>query len=310
MGSKSGSTLIATAVIVIGFAGVFALTRFVETKRPPAPAGYEDADLALQGARLKGFVFGAEGLVADWYWMNSLQYIGRKISSVGLNNLNLDDMTNLNPRLLYPYLNTATELDPHFMAPYSYGATILPAIDPAQAIELTEKGIRNNPDHWRLYQYLGYIHWRLKDYEKAAETYTRGSQVKDAPDFFAMMAAKMKTEGGSRDVAREIYQQIVDESQDAASRKSAALRLLQLDSLDDRDVINPALRAFKERNGRCATKWQEILPLLANAKLPRGRELRIDNANNLVDPTGIPYRLVGSLCEAHIEWPTSKIPPI
>ena len=310
MASRSASTWIATAVIVIGFAGVFALTRYVEAVRPSPPAGYQDADLGLQGARLKGFVFGAEGLVADWYWMNSLQYIGGKISSVGLNNLNLDDLTALNPRLLYPYLNTATELDPNFMAPYSYGATILPAIDPAQAVELTEKGIRNNPEQWRLFQYLGYIHWRSKDYEKAADAYTRGSRVPGAPDFFAMMAAKMKTEGGSRDVAREIYQQIVDESQDDTSRKSAALRLLQIDSLDDRDVINPALRAFKERNGRCATNWKEILPMLANVKLPRGRELKIDNANNLVDPTGVPYRLVKSLCEAHIEWPTSKIPPI
>lgn len=309
MGSKSANTWIAAVIIVIGFAGVFALTRFVEGRRPPMPAGYQDADLALQGSRLKGFVFGAEGLVADWYWMTSLQYIGGKISSVGVNNLNLDDMTALNPRLLYPYLNTATELDPHFMAPYSYGATILPAIDSSQAVALTEKGIANNPDQWRLHQYLGYIHWKLKDYEKAADAYKRGSEVPDAPIFFSMMAAKMKTEGGSRDVAREIYQQIVDESQDASSRKSASLRLQQIDSLDDRDAINPALRIFKERNGRCATTWKEVLPLLANAKLPRGRELKIDNANNLVDPSGIPYRLAASTCEAQIDWPKSKIPP-
>jgi tetratricopeptide (TPR) repeat protein len=310
MGSKSANTWIPAAIIIFGFAVVFGLTRFVERQRPPLPAGYEDADLALQGARLKGFAFGAEGLLADWYWMNSLQYIGGKISSVGVNNLNLDDMTALNPRLLYPYLNTATDLDPHFMAPYSYGATILPAIDPAQAIALTEKGIANNPDQWRLHQYLGYVHWRLKDYENAAEVYQRGSLVPNAPIFFEMMAAKMKTEGGSRDVARDIYRQVLNESQDEASRESAALRLLQLDSLDDRDVINPALRTFRERNGRCAANWQEILPLLSNAKLPNGRELRIDQANNIVDPSGIPYRLVRSICEAHIDWPESKIPPV
>jgi hypothetical protein len=46
--------------------------------------------------------------------MNSLQYIGKKISTVGLDNLNLEDMTSMNPRLLYPYLNAATDLDPKF----------------------------------------------------------------------------------------------------------------------------------------------------------------------------------------------------
>jgi tetratricopeptide (TPR) repeat protein len=196
------------------------------------------------------------------------------------------------------------------MAPYSYGATILPAIDPNQAIALTEKGIVHNPHEWRLYQYLGYIHWKSKNYEKAAESYQKGAEIPNAPAFFAMMAAKMKTEGGSRDVARDMYKQILEESGDAASRKSAALRLQQVDSLDDRDAINAALKTFQERNGRCPTKLSEILPLVANAKLPNGRKLRIDEANNLVDPSGIPYRLVESKCEAFTDWPKSKIPPI
>ena len=310
MVSTPRHTVIAVAIIILGFAGIFGLTRYVEATRPPLPTGYEDADMAVQGSRLKDFALGGEGLLADWYWMKSLQYIGGKISTVGVNNINLDDMTSMNPRLLYPYLNTATDLDPHFMAPYSYGATILPAIDPNQAIALTEKGIAHNPDQWRLYQYLGYIHWKMKDYAKAAETYRKGALIPNSPPFFLMMAAKMKTEGGSRDVAREMYKQILEESGDAASRKSAALRLQQVDSLDDRDAINAALKTFQERNGRCAARWSEILPLVANAKLPNGRKLRIDEANNLVDPSGVPYRLLESKCEAFTDWPKSKIPPI
>ncbi|MEP6705063.1 MAG: hypothetical protein ABJB34_09695, partial [Acidobacteriota bacterium] len=139
-------------VILSGLIAVFFLTGFVERQRPPIPLNYEDEDMAFRGSQFKGFVFGAEGLVADWYWMNSLQYMGKKISSVGLENLNIEDMRSLNPRLLYPYLNSAADMDPQFIPPYSYGATILPAIDPEQAIALTEKGIANNPDHWRLYQ--------------------------------------------------------------------------------------------------------------------------------------------------------------
>src|SRR5215218_4501787 len=123
MASNSRTTAVAVLVILSGFFAVFFLTGFVESKRPPLPANYENEDAALRGSRFKGFVFGAEGLMADWYWMNSLQYMGKKISSVGLANLNLEDMTSLNPRLLYPYLDIATDLDPKFLAPYSYGAT-------------------------------------------------------------------------------------------------------------------------------------------------------------------------------------------
>src|SRR5215211_8887169 len=176
MVARSRTTGLAILVILCGFAVVFFLTGFVERQRPAPSSDYEDEDMALRGSQFKGFVFGAEGLVADWYWMNSLQYMGKKISTIGLDKLDLEDMRSLNPRLLYPYLNNATDLDPQFIPPYSYGATILPAIDPVQAIALTEKGIANNPKHWRLHQYLGYIYWRLGNYDKAAEVYGNGSQ--------------------------------------------------------------------------------------------------------------------------------------
>ena len=309
MMSKSGRTWASIALIVIGVASTSVLTRYVEAVRPPLPSGYQDQDLSVEGSRLKGFVFGAEGLVADWYWMNSLQYVGNKISDVGLSQLNLDDLTPLNPRLLYPYLNNATDLDPHFIAPYSYGATILPAIDTKQAIALTEKGIANNPEQWRLHQYLGYIYWRMGDYEKAAEVYSQGADIPGSPIFLRMMAARMKTEGGSRDTARDIYKQIRDDSQDDVSRQNAELRLMQIDSLDERDVLNSALEEFRSANNRCATSWSEVFPIVQR-KAKRGPDLKFDRSNNFVDPSGVPYRIDGDKCRAEINWPASKIPPM
>jgi len=304
--SRSAKTALTSFVIVGGYFLVFFLTGFIERERPPLPSGYEDEDIALQGSRFKGFALGAEGLLADWYWMNSLQYVGNKISSVGLGNLNLDDMRSMNPRLLYPYLNNATDLDPKFIAPYSYGATILPAIDAQHAIALTEKGITNNPDQWRLYHYLGYTYWRIGNYEKASEVYAAGAQISGAPVFMRMMSARMKTEGGSRDIAREMYKQILAEAEDERSRENAALRLLQIDSLDERDLINAALAEFREANARCPANWSEILPALQ--KKPVGAmQLKIDRANNIVDPSGVPYSIDREACTAELGAET-KIP--
>lgn len=305
----AAKTAIAAVLIVTGLAASVWLTRHVERVRPAMPAGYEDEDLTLQGARIKGFAFGAEGLLADWYWMNSLQYVGKKISTVGLSNLNLDDMRPLNPRLLYPYLNNAADLDPRFIAPYSYGATILPAIDADQAIALTEKGIANNPDTWRLHQYLGYIYWRRGEYERASQVYGEGSRIPGSPVFMKLMEARMKTEGGSRELARDMYRQIAAESEDDISKQSAELRLLQIDSLDERDIINPAMRAFRDQHGRCINHWRELLPLLAGKKTVGGRELRIDGSGNIVDPSGTPYAIERKACEAWIDE-TSKVPPV
>jgi tetratricopeptide (TPR) repeat protein len=295
MVSRSRTTALAVLVILGGLAAVFFLTGFVERQRPTASQVYEDEDLALQGSQFKGFVFGAEGLVADWYWMNSLQYMGKKIATVGLENLDLEDMRSLNPRLLYPYLNNATDLDPRFIPPYSYGATILPAIDPLQAVALTEKGIANNPNEWRLYQYLGYIYWRLGNYEKASETYGKGAQIAGAPLFMRMMSARMKTEGGSRDIAREMYNQMLAEAQDERTRQNAELRLLQIDSLDEIDLITAALADFRNSNNRCPANWAELIPTLQR-RPSKGRDLRIDRRNDIVDPTGVPYALNQEQC--------------
>ena len=61
------------------------------------PSEYSDSDLVLQGKDLKGYFLGAEGLVADWYWIISLQYLGGKIVNSTETNLDIGDLRGLNP---------------------------------------------------------------------------------------------------------------------------------------------------------------------------------------------------------------------
>lgn len=301
--------MLSLAAVLIGFALVFVLSNFVKENRPTMPENYVDEDLALQGKRLKGFSLGFEGLIADWYWMQSLQYIGDKVlKKEGY--IDLENLQSLNPRLLYPLLDNATDLDPQFMSVYSYGAVVLPAINHEQAIKIAEKGIANNPREWRLYQHLGYIYWRLRDYDKAAEVYAEGAKIEGAPPFFRMMTAQMKNQGGSREIARAIYEQMFNEAQDEQTRGNAENYLLKFDSLDERDVIQPALAEFQKRNNRCAANWSEMFPLLRNLKTARGKSLRFDAATVApVDPSNVPYLLQNAgRCDVAINSQISKIP--
>ena len=296
MNNQNSKILILSAVIVFGFAGVFALSNHLENVRPPLPEGFADQDLALQGARLKGYSLGFEGLIADWYWMQSLQYVGNKIIDNPDAKISLDDLNALNPRLLYPYLDNATTLDPRFIAPYSYGAFVLPAIDKEQAIKISIKGIENNPDNWYLYHQLGFIYWKTGDFKKAEDAYIKGSRIKDAPPFMRLMAANMKTEGGSRETARRMYLQLRDEAQNTQTREAAEYRLARLDSLDEQDAIRTVLQNFQAKYNRCANSWSEIFPLLKQVKLPNGRDFRINEANEIVDPDNVPYILDKENC--------------
>jgi tetratricopeptide (TPR) repeat protein len=308
MTNNSKNIIYFLTIIVFGFAAIFALSRFIEANRPPLPAGFADSDLALQGAKLKNYSLGFNGLLADLYWMQALQYIGNKALD-SKEKVNLENLRPLNPRLLYPLLDNATDLDPQFTAVYSYGAVVLPAIDPQQAIKFTEKGIRDNPAEWRLYQHLGFIYWKIGDYEKASEVYAEGAKIQGAPvALMQLMSARMKSEGGSRDTSREIYRQMLAEAQDERVRENAAVRLLELDSLDERDAIREALKNFKAGNNRCANSWRELLPTLQKIKLPSGKDFRIDNASNLVDPTGAPYVLDKETCDVKLDSEKTKLP--
>ena len=306
-GSAVKNSILSSAIVAGGLISIFFLSGFIEAKRPELAPDFADSDLSFSGSRLKGFTFGMDGLLADWYYMRALQYVGDKLINSKTEVINIDDLSGLNPRLLYPFLDNATELDPHFIDAYLYGAIVLPAIDADKAIAITQKGIAHNPGEWRLYRPLGYIYWKLGRYDEAAEIYEKGSELPGAPAFMRLMAASMKTKGGSRETAREIYREMYSSAEDEPVKITAQRRLAQLDSLDEQDTINTALDDFKKANGRCAERFSELLPKLALIEMPGGHKLRWDKAHNILDPTDAPYLLDKENCRARLDVSRSGI---
>ncbi|MER3632837.1 MAG: hypothetical protein C4325_12385 [Blastocatellia bacterium] len=278
----------------------------IDRARPTLPDAITETDLAFQGRRLRGLALGAEGLIADWYWIQSLQYIGGKLLSYQ-GEINLDDLRPLKPRLLNQYLENATDLDPHFYAAYAYGAVVLPAIDSDQAIALIKKGIENNPDKWRFYQYLGYIYWRRGEYQSASEAYARGAALPGAPRFMLEMAAAMKSRGGERETARAIYSTLYENSPDAQTRENARLRVLEIDANQQLEAINERLAKAREQSGSCPVLGAAVNSLFRSIRLPANNPIRIDAAGEIVDPSGTPYRFDTVRCRLAIS-PASKIP--
>src|SRR6185295_7046080 len=174
--------------ILVGLAGVVGLSRWLDSHRPPTDAKIEEEQLYLNGAMARRISLGFNGLAADWYWMRSLQYVGRKIVAVP-DNVPIDSLGQLKLKLLAPLLDASTTLDPQFLEPYQYAAIVLPDVDRAEAIRITKKGIAANPDAWRLYQHLAYIYWQEKDFQAAGEAYEQGSKCPGAPAWMLGMKA-------------------------------------------------------------------------------------------------------------------------
>ncbi len=296
--------LLVTAILV-GLATVTFLSRTIDARRANNRGQISDEPLYVSAPTARRLSLAFNGLAADWYWMRSLQYVGGKIvnyEDTHEGRVDFGNLASLNLELLPQLLQVGTALDPQFMAPYEYGAMILPELDSSHAIALLDYGIAQNPSAWRLYHHLGYIYWKRKEYLKASEVYAVGSKLPDAPSWMAAMGARMKAEGGSRDAAREMYRHLDETATDAAIKSMVSKQMIRLNSLDERDAIRNILIDFKTRAGRCALSWREVFEPL------RAARLNLDVTTGApIDPSGVPYELIKNGCDVGLNMNT-KVP--
>ena len=293
-------------VLVLGMLLVYPLQRWIDG----AAASDSSTDEMLylsSGKTIRKMSLGLEGLAADIYWIRTLQYFGRKLIDSG-KPLNAGSTADIDMPLLAPLLNIVVTLDPNHLPAYRFGAIFLPERDMLAAIALLEKGIRENPNEWRLYQDIAYIHWqlgnaaRLEDrpafYATAADWYDRGGQIEGARWWMRDLGGLMRIKGGSREAARAIYTGYLTSDEKTISAQAVG-RLKQLRSLDELDVINSVLAKWKEANGACPSDLRAMAPAL------RSVNIKLDETSVPVDPDGFPYLFDAVNCKAKLEMRSS-----
>ncbi|MBI3650927.1 MAG: hypothetical protein HY231_07735 [Acidobacteria bacterium] len=283
--------LLLISIIVVGVAALYPLQRWMDATAPHEVISEESLYFS-SGQTIKRMSLGLDAIVADIYWIRAVQYFGNKVLDSG-QSAAMNNTGKLKMQLLAPLLDIIVELDPQHISAYRFGAIFLPERDLPAAIALLERGIKANPNQWRLYQDLGYIYWQSDDYAKAAEWYERGSAIPGVPYWMHDMVGFMQIKGGSRETAWAIYSQYA-ESEDPKIRAQAIGRLQQLRALNDLDIINALLAEYKKETGRCAENLRHLAVRLHAAKL----DLNKDGLP--VDPEGFAYVLDPTICKADI----------
>ncbi|MCA1558489.1 MAG: hypothetical protein LC731_08120, partial [Acidobacteria bacterium] len=273
------------ALLVFGLLGAVAVARSTEQRPKLASQTIPvEEQLYLKGPSAKRMSLAFNAIMADWYWMRSLQYVGRK--ALQHERIRIDNLSELDLKLLAPLLDTASTLDPKFMAVYEYGAVVLPTVSDTDedeaAIALLKKGIAANPEAWRLYHHLGYIYWQRGDFKSASEAYGAGARVEGAPAWMKSMEANMLAHGTSPEMARAIYWRMLEESKDEQVKAIAQYRLAQVDSLEERRLITNAIDFYRSQTGgRCPPAWRDINRELS--ALQRFKKLRLDETGTPLD---------------------------
>jgi hypothetical protein len=198
-----------------------------------------------------------DALAADVYWIRALQHFGkaRKVTAQERNN-----------ELLYPLLDMATGLDPHFNIAYRFGAIFLSESKPQGpgrpdlAIKLLEKGMQASPEKWQYMQDAGFVHfWALRDYKGAAAWFDRASKVPGAAWFLKPLAATTLAQGGQRSASRMLFTAIAQSGENDWMRKDARRRLRQLDAMDAMDELRQIVAAYRQRGGAPPLTWPALV---------------------------------------------------
>jgi tetratricopeptide (TPR) repeat protein len=238
-------------------------------------ATLEDMLYVRSGKSLKRMSLGYSGLLADIYWTRAVQYFGTKHSQEAVRY-----------DLLYPLLDITTDLDPHLIVAYEFGSIFLSQAPPAgagqpdKAAELVEKGIRANPDHWRLYFTLGYIHYfDRKDYKAAQLAFQKGSEVPGALSWMKVMAATMAQHAGETGTSIAIWRHIYDSTEDDGIRQNAVQHLVALQVDADVTELEHRIEVYRENMKHAPTGWQDLIQAGLLNRVPR-------------DPNKMPYVLI------------------
>ncbi len=259
--------LTGVGLLLAALFGVVTLQQFLD-RQPAVESGKEELYF-LSGRVLRKFCFGFEGLVANIYWTRAVQYYGQKKLSGG------EDFS-----LLAPLLKMTTEIDPHLLIAYRFGAIFLaqkPPEGPGQpeeAFHLIRRGIVANPDYWRLWQDLGFIYyWDLKDYPKAAQAFEAGSRHPKAHDWMKVMAADLYAQGGNRRTSQFLWTQIYENAESSQIRSNAENHLLALKADEQIEELEQGLQAYAEKYRTFSGSWRSLVGrgfLKAEPKDPAG----------------------------------------
>ncbi len=280
MTASGKTTLIAAIVLVAAFVGSVMGRREVDQQRGPE-ATLEDVLYLPSGKTVKRLSLGYSGLLANIYWTRAVQYFG----SQHMHHSRRYD-------LLYPLLDITTDLDPNLIVAYETGGILLSqkapdgADQPDKAVTLLEKGIKANPDYWRLYFTLGFVHYIDRDDPKAAQmAFERGSEVPGALPWMKVMAARMAERSKDITTAMALWQAIYETTTDKNVHDTALSHLASLEADRDINELERRVKIYRQRTGKLPASWSDLIGagLLNEVPLTPFKAPYVLNADGKVD---------------------------
>jgi tetratricopeptide (TPR) repeat protein len=251
------------AIAVLGFATAAALAHRVHA----LPAMGEDsraAELHLPAIVMQTASAGYGAVMADWYWLEAIQYFGTKGKEA--------------ERFhgLAPYLESAVDLDPEFDYVYQFAGEVLPFRDGATGLwynteaarRLLDRGMQSTSTRWRIPFLLAYVLYTFKgDYLEAGHELEKAAARPGAPSYLNGFAAKLLAQGGSAETAIEFAEEAIQRTIDERTHGELEERLRALYLQKDLADLNRAAEA-RLAAGQPLARLDDLIGYAGMTELP------------------------------------------
>lgn len=217
------------------------------------------------GEYLRRLSPGFEDVMADVYWLRTVQYFGAHRANDGQRY-----------ELLQPLIDITVALDERFEMAYQFGAIFLAepspqgAGEPEKAVQLLERGVQRTGSHvlQHLEAHILYLH--LDDAQRAAAILLDIARTHKGAMPFEALAADMLQRRNQHEVARRIWKGMYD-SYSGQIRDNARWNLERLDALDGVRAVQARIDAATKSLGRPPASLTRVI-----GRAP-------------VDPAGVPF---------------------
>ena len=247
------------ALTVTLAAGVHRLQLGLDQQRAAGPK-LQQFMYVPQGEYLRLAVLGYRQVVADLLWIQAIQAMGERTVSEEAGHW------------IAHALDVITTLDPQFVRVYEVGGIALTTLVvlTEESNRLLEKGIRYNPEVWRLPFYLGFnYYFELHDDQKAAEYIARASRLPEAPAYLASFAAQLYVSARTPQVAIDFLGQMYSQTTDENVKRVLEQRLKEIVVERDLQLLEEAVGRYRELYKRAPVRLEELVGPGLLRELPR-----------------------------------------
>jgi tetratricopeptide (TPR) repeat protein len=251
---------LAIMIVLIIFANLVFLQMKMDSSRNSFSQQKKPLLIFPKPSIVRALSLGHINIIADYYWLKTIQYLGGKIQE------------HEKPNHIWDYANFVTNLSPRFFEAYYYPSVIMIVFQlyPEKNIALLQKGIQNLPTNKDLFFLAGFVsYFFLDNHQQAADYFFKAAEYSGYYGY-AILASRILAEKGNIDLSESLLKELAKGSENQRWSKEIQNMQKGLEQRKGLDFLDKKIELYYQEYGKYPEEIQDIVKsgLIAPNELP------------------------------------------